>query len=411
MTASRFYFCAIPKVIWDSNGHSNDVTFASLAADALDSERRIQKDVNLDTEYHRYTLTCQQIEQRVLSSTLLRPVSKETQFSDIVQAGQIPIQVAGAGYLALLAHAQEESKDKRLSASFYTPGQVSDHLKVFGKWLECKKIGNLGAALNRIKFLEQAEQCGCAVVEVQAPFLSIEASQAEKNWEIYRVSVSDEHDNSLIAIPDFDITGEAVSFFREKDKQLSAQQLREQIRYALENKEPITVGNQARHDVITEVLHELVFASGSENRPAVLRIAYVDGSEGEPFPIFCLPKGERTRPDNKEVLVAALMSIRHYELDERIDFCWFRNREVSQSRTLAESDSFCFKSSLSQLCLAQKKGDFDLDLYHTGFEPAVIGFYRALVKTMLDKFTSHISVQPLYFRGESGYEVGSLWAN
>ena len=171
------------------------------------------------------------------------------------------------------------------------------------------------------------------------------------------------------------------------------------------------MATQARHDVITEVLHELVFASGPENRPAVLRIAYVDGSEGEPFPIFCLPKGERTRPDNNEVLIAALMSIRHYELDERIDFCWFRNREVSQSRTLAESDSFCFKSSLSQLYIAQNNGDFDLDLYHTGFEPAVIGFYRALVRTMLDNFTSHISVQPLYFRGEAGYEVGSLWAN
>ena len=216
MIASRFYFCALPKFIWDSNGHSNDVTFASLAADALNSERRIQKEVNLDTEYQRYTLTCQQIEQRVLSSDLLRPVSTETQFSDIVQAGQIPIQVAATGYLALLAHAQEESKDKRLGASFYTPDQVSDHLKVFSEWLERKKIGSLGAARNRLKFLEQAEQCGCAVVEVQAPFLLIDASEAERNWEIYKVSVSDERDNTLIAIPDFDTTGEAVSFFRGK---------------------------------------------------------------------------------------------------------------------------------------------------------------------------------------------------
>ena len=411
MTASRFYFCALSKSIWESNDQLNAAKLADLANDALDSERRILKEVNLNGEQLRYTMACQQIEQMVLASTLLQNINNENQFSAALQAGRIPVQVAPVGYLSLLSYAQDEDSKNRIGASFYPPDQVDEHRQVFTEWLDRKQLGHLDVARKRLEFLEYAQKNDCAIVEIQSPFLPIDVTEAQSNWEIYRGASSDEDEETQITLPNFETTGQAVTFFNEENKQADARQLREQVRIALENGEPITIGNQARHDVITEVLHELVFATGPENHPAVLRIAYVDGTEGEPFPIFCLQNDVQSNQDDNEFLSAALMSVRHYELDEVIDFCWFRNREVSQSRTLAESDSFCYKNSLEQLRLALNDGDFRLDLYHTGFEPAVIGFYRALVRAMLKRPTKQIIVRPMYFRGTAGYEAGSLWAN
>ena len=331
------------------------------------------------------------------------------QFSDILKSNQIPTQVAPAGYLALLAHVKDEDHKIRLGVSIYPPDQVSDHIKLFEEWLQSNHLADLASARQRLEFLMQAEKHGCAVVEIQSPFLPTDETTVQKNWEIYRNANLSEHENTQIILPDFETTGEAVTFFGEKSKQEAAQQLREEIRVALESGEPITIGNQARHDVITEVLHELVFSPEPENRTVTLRIAYVDGTECEPFPIFCLPKVSSSELDNNDFLSSALMSIRHYELDEQIDFCWFRNREVSQSRTLAESDLFCYKTSQAQLRLLLGQSDFRLNLYHTGFEPAVIGFYRALVKVMKEKGPGRIVVRPMYYRGDSTYEAGSLW--
>ena len=185
------------------------------------------------------------------------------------------------------------------------------------------------------------------------------------------------------------------------------------VRAALATGEAVTFGNQAPHDVITEVLHQFVYVPyGELPRPVQLRISYADGSEAAPFQLFCLetPTGEATPV--AEPLRVALMSMRHVELDVDVDYCWFRNREVSRTRTLAETDQFCVAATETQLNESLALGDLAMHLYHTGFEPAVIGFYRALVTRLIalrQTTGPALMVTPYYFRGRDGYQPGSVW--
>ena len=144
-------------------------------------------------------------------------------------------------------------------------------------------------------------------------------------------------------------------------------------------------------------------------------MTYVDGSEAAPFPIFCLPRPDESAGHETDImpLRVALMSMRHLELDPAIDYCWFRNREVSRTRTLAETDHFCFNATVSQLRDSLSLGDLSVHMYQTGFEPAIVGFYRGLVKTLLElrqkESDLRVSVLPLYFRGGENYQSGSDW--
>ena len=71
---------------------------------------------------------------------------------------------------------------------------------------------------------------------------------------------------------------------------------------------------------------------------------YTDGSQGENLPLQCLPKREK---EEFEILLkfpplrAALLSMRHLEMDDKVDISWFRNREVSKARAFSETDQFC----------------------------------------------------------------------
>jgi hypothetical protein len=145
-----------------------------------------------------------------------------------------------------------------------------------------------------------------------------------------------------------------------------------------------------------------------------MRVVYVDGSEATPFPVFGLMAihNDGARPAIAPLRVA-LMSMRHLELDPEIDFCWFRNRDVSRTRTLAETDRFCFDTTLSQLHDSLALGDLEIHLYHTGFEPAVLGFYRGVVQVLrelrIQRSSRRLVVIPFYYRGEANYQAGTIW--
>ena len=160
------------------------------------------------------------------------------------------------------------------------------------------------------------------------------------------------------------------------------------------------------HEVTTEVLAEFVTCAEGEE-PGVIRVVYADGSEARPFPLRCLPPA-KTGSEPEVLLKAALMSMRHLEIDPLVDFAWFRNREVSQTRALADSDAFCFEYSQKQfaeLRAVYRGKRLTLHLYHTGFEPAALGFYRALTLTLQQE--RWITVVPHYFRGEEGFARSS----
>jgi hypothetical protein len=178
----------------------------------------------------------------------------------------------------------------------------------------------------------------------------------------------------------------------------------------------INASNQP-HEVTIDVFGKWVKEPGGA---VLVPIVYADGSEAAPFPLGTLV--DRKRPSGEvRVLKVALMSMRHLGIDQMVDMAWFRNREVSQSRSLAESDEFCFKYSLEEL---KKLHDLsrdhlhgrpiELHVYHTGFEPASVGFYRAVAAVLAgDKKLNPAWVQdkpgwlivvPYYYRGGTDYE-------
>jgi hypothetical protein len=144
--------------------------------------------------------------------------------------------------------------------------------------------------------------------------------------------------------------------------------------------------------------------------PGRVRVIYADGSEAKPFPLRILPMNSAPPSPNLVEISVALMSMRHLELDPVVDWAWYRNKEVSQTRPLAESDDFCFQYSLRQL--AELRAAYPgqavlLNMFHTGFEPAALGFYRA-VATILMRQRGWLRVVPHYFRGGTRFAASEI---
>ena len=104
----------------------------------------------------------------------------------------------------------------------------------------------------------------------------------------------------------------------------STQRLREQIWRAVATGEPLPIGMQARHEVLTEAFRELHHPGGPSGAVRLLYAAH--GAESSPLPFGPLP----TRPYlGSKILSVGLMSMRHTEADAEVAGYWFRNRLVS----------------------------------------------------------------------------------
>ena len=160
--------------------------------------------------------------------------------------------------------------------------------------------------------------------------------------------------------------------------------------------------------VLTEGLREFVqWRPGRQRIEA--RVVYRDGSESRRFPFGAL-KLTDDPDDGRPVLRVALMSMRHPEMDTAVDAAWLRNRLVSQVRPSAETDELVYETSRSQLADLATCGTVCLHMYQTGFEPAVVGFYRALTDHLLTQPKS-VTLVPFFYRKRNGsYQEGIPWA-
>lgn len=414
MSILQFYLCAIPKPFWETAIDSIDI--ARFAVDAAGCEKRIVKGVNLDNENVRYTLLCQQLVSELIFSGYARAISPQNTFETILSNKQFPAKQLHPGYFSLLTRVDETTDEWRLGASFFLPDDVSDHLSAFLSWVANQDFANAQFVQERIEFLEQAIKFQCGIVEVLTGFHSVDDEDLQFQETYGAVTGSEDTNEQHFMIPDFVVSGSEIETFDSATKKKEAMQLRRQILNALRTGDPVSFGSQAKNDVITEVLNDFVFVPQEESlHPVNLRVIYADGSEAEPFPIFCLHrKSESSLPQSVPVRMA-LMSMRHLELDRYVDYCWFRNREVSRTRTLAETDNFCFKTTIAQISEAIELGDLYIHLYHTGFEPAVIGFYRGVVQTLLNirmnsNSPSLIVVPQYYYHDDDDpYQSGRVW--
>jgi hypothetical protein len=192
------------------------------------------------------------------------------------------------------------------------------------------------------------------------------------------------------------------AFAADDGRARSASALWDECAARLADGRPLLVGSGARHEVITEVFNH---AGAHLSSMAALGIFYVDGSLAQPFPL------QRPRVDRNadgRTLRVGLMSMRHTEIDTRVDGYWFRNRLVSTTRTLAETDAFCAAVTEARLTALNTAGIDRIELVHTGFEPAAIGFYRGVLQYLASADHAPVHIQPVYLIRKQ-YAHGTAW--
>lgn len=366
MIAPRIRICLVPAAYWSTavRVRGDGDVVQDLIQDVLAGSRRVAQPLSQDAERLRLSETSELLEQAVLA--------RAVPFDAAALAG-----TAGARVLSLALDA--ETSGRLLAGARQTvvpPANVPAYLSTLpgeSRWAE---------------LAQAAVQSGGGIVEA----LEIEFD---------RPAATDIAEETPVPPPVERPRATAPVAVTSR-----AEFLEQQLVQALADAGlPVNV-NTANHVEITQVFARFVTEAGT---PAAVRITYADGSEGRAFPLRCL---EPQEAGTKELEVrVALMSMRHLLLDEQVAFNWFRNREIDQSSTLARSDEYCYLHSLRQLEeLRAETGGARLLLrfFHTGFEPAVVAFYRAVTETLC-RAPGWLRVQPMFFDNSGEFIPGPSW--
>lgn len=159
--------------------------------------------------------------------------------------------------------------------------------------------------------------------------------------------------------------------------------------------------------VLTESLREAVASEPGAGLVEV-RVLYRDGSEGPRFPMRALKMVASSPRAGWRLLRFTLISIRHVEMDTIVDGAWFRNSKLSRPRPAGLTDELAFDTSLRQLEELCRSMPTVIHLYQTGLEPAVVGFYRAVVVYLMAR-PGTLAVVPHYYEGEGRFVEGTPW--
>lgn len=257
---------------------------------------------------------------------------------------------------------------------------------------------NASGVRELLQFLSEAEsQSAGLVISLQHGAAGIPVVQLPETVPAHVRSVSEPNPDASDAIER--LFADTPVFFTDRRRVGEAKGLRRVVAQGIRLGQPVPVSSAA-HDVLAQTFRELQHPSIPHT---YVRLVYTDSSEGAPFPIgraLSLPTVQ------SRTARLGLMSIRHMEIDAETSGYWFRNRLVSTSdRTHAETEGFCYAESLKRLDEIESLGVTRLEMVHTGFEPASIGFYRAVLE--------HTSQRPLtvapYFYGHGGYSPGTEW--
>jgi len=160
--------------------------------------------------------------------------------------------------------------------------------------------------------------------------------------------------------------------------------------------------------VLSETLRQFVARAAGEKLIEV-PVVYKDGSSARPLPLRSIDMSDTEPKDGRQVLAVTLLSIRHMDLDVKVDGAWLRNREISLRRPAGQTDELVYKQSQQQFATLAADESIELHLYQTGLPSANVGFYRALVDHHLHNRGHNIAVIPWYFEGEQNYSRGTPW--
>lgn len=359
---------------------------------AMRVEQRMVNKVMIEDEQRRYNIYCDRI---------------EFYGHQLLAGGQVQSCDLGSEYLDLIASLKSKFPDDtasvRLTASFCPKEMVGTYIKQFEDIVRKAGVVDRKDVQSKLVFYRSAETSGCSVIELIQPWISTleEPIDTSEDFEGLKESfmslkVSDE-------VTEDKGGGHFIALRNQIEKVI--EQTNQHI--------PASVNFSAlRHDVIAEILHDFVFKGG---RPLYVSVIYADGSEARPFPLCCVrPRAEQTLRElrGKPILNVGMMSARHSNdgLDSTVKTYWFRNQEISIGRTQAETDEVAYKKSKEMFESLRSEDGYRIAFYQTGFQPAVVGFYRALTEELIfrEKLPADLEVTPYYFMGGT-YKKGKVW--
>ncbi len=173
LTDTQISTYLIPASIW-AQGHPTRKDLPPLAQparDALDIERRAQKDVNLNNEARRYTLCCERMQgivQQLSRESGLLPTPRIWS-SNIEPDGMAATARAYLGLINAISRILRRSPYPRVSALFFPPDHTQSYLQVIDAIRQQPNLDRLldqaarSASLPDARFAVLPEQCRAAL--------------------------------------------------------------------------------------------------------------------------------------------------------------------------------------------------------------------------------------------------------
>lgn len=175
------------------------------------------------------------------------------------------------------------------------------------------------------------------------------------------------------------------------------------IRTCLTAEKPFPVNlSTPRHTAIAPALRRLAYDQRYRDRS--FPVVYTDGSTPLPFPVGVLDRA--TKPTARELpkLILGLTSFRHTDMDFLVDLFLLTNRELDTKGTIADEERQACKAALDLFTDPTLRDGVLIYVLHTGLEPVVVGFYRAVIQALLYRkrmnFPRRFVVTPCIFMGD-----------
>jgi hypothetical protein len=408
---------AISKSDWGNQ------VFSVITQQAKDSARKIQKGIDVGMERKRFNNACNRIEMLALQKGK-EVVISEKNLQEILDSisSKSPVLFPYIEYDNLLSLTQyfDDASKKYLTENQaaivfllkeFSQGAIK--VKSHSEEALTKNIGKSNVAeLNKVDTLN--------IADIKSNFHKQILTAIEKGTPIGWINIQEgddtsnallRHEGIITCLREHIFAGKqptSIEHYKAKERVVDKEaneKRKHSFWFQLLNffvRQPVIMKDIYVQKTRT-ITHDIV--------PRNVQFAFNDGSISDLFPLYSMVE---VKPKDKlPVIKTALISNRHFELDNIVETCILRNSEISrrQEATIADQEKLSFETAQKFFNeILEKTDGVHIELYHTGLEPSVIGTYRAFLSIILKKGNrGKLIITPKVFKGGDKYSDLKQW--
>ncbi|MCB0537055.1 MAG: hypothetical protein KDE33_05950 [Bacteroidetes bacterium] len=408
---------AISKNDWDNQ------IFSVVTQQAKDSARKIQKGIDVGMERKRFNNACNRIEMLALQKgkeVVISEKSLQDMLDNISSKSPILFPFVEHDNLKSFTQYFDDASKKYLTENQaaivfllkeFSQGAIK--LKSHSEEALTKNMSKSNVAeLNKVDTMN--------IADIKSNFHKQILTAVEKGTPIGWINIQEGDDNSnallrhegiITCLREHVFAGKqptSTEYYKAKERIVDkeANEKRNQsFGFQILNffvRQPVIMKEIYVQKTRT-ITHDIV--------PRNVQFAFSDGSISDLFPLYSMVE---IKPKNTlTVIKTALISNRHFELDNIVETCILRNSEISrrQEATIADQEKLSFEIAQKFFNeILEKTEGAHIELYHTGLEPSVIGTYRAFLSTILKKGNrGKLVITPKLFKGGDKYSDLKQW--